>query len=116
MNERLVATRKVAGALRPTELTIEESIIKNAHLTITMVEARQQARISLDIGQDALEQVLETNLHLAKARRSIGLAHAHLATVRHDLHLPARAAGDFETDCPNPGTQNTASPLRVVHG
>lgn len=115
LNQRLTAAKSVFAELVPTEELIEDAIVRNARLTIAIVEGRQSARLPITTGQESLAAISEVHAALVQARAQIGSAHAALARDKVDIGLGTRAMGDWG-ECPDIKSQSEAqpSPLRVV--
>jgi hypothetical protein len=94
-NATLTVARKVAARLLSTEDAIDTAIQEAAGLAGFMPVARQEARASVNVGQDAIEQILVTMTMLAEARRSIAKTHAALAEAQERVGLRERNFGGF---------------------
>jgi hypothetical protein len=80
--------RKIADRLLATEDAIDAAFREAADLASFMPVARQEARVSVGLGQDAIEQIVATMAMLGEARRNIGKTHAALSVVQRRIGLP----------------------------
>lgn len=114
LNQRLAAAKAVAAELFPTEKLIEDAILKNARLTIAVIEGRQSARLPITTGQDSLAAIINVAAALVQARQQIAVAHTALAKDKIDIGLGARGMGDWG-ECPKAeNSEPEVSGLRVV--
>lgn len=95
MPETLEVARTVASHLFATEEAIDAAIARVAGLVGYMPIARQEARVSAAIGQDALVKVIATMAMLGEARARIVEAHQALAESGVRARVPARNFGGF---------------------
>lgn len=95
MNDKMEVARTVATHLLATEEAIDAAISSAAGLVGYMPVARQQARVSAAVGQDAFEQVLAAMSVLGEARRRIVEAHQSLAESGRRARIPERNFGGF---------------------
>lgn len=104
LNQRLKAAKTVFSELVPTEQLIEDALVRNARLTIAIVEGRQSARLPITAGQESLAAIRDVQAALVDARLHIGSAHAALAQDKVQIGLGARAMGDWG-ECPKVAAQ-----------
>ncbi len=90
---RIAATNSVAQELFETEAAIDQAIAAAARLQTIMPQARLRAKLSIAVGQEALEHVQSSIGGLISARRSVGKAHAALDTVKTSIGLKTLAMG-----------------------
>lgn len=79
---RREAGQKVATALFDTEKAIDEAMAKAAMFLGAMPVARQEARLSAVVGQDAIDKASDALMRLNEARRAIVEAHNALFDVQ----------------------------------
>lgn len=84
----LELARQVADRLLSTEDAIDAAFREAADLASFMPVARNEARVSVGLGQEAIEQIVATLAMLGEARRNIGKTHAALAVVQRRIGLP----------------------------
>jgi hypothetical protein len=99
LNTRLIAARRIAEALVPSEADIETAIASTAQLMGTIAQARAEARVPISLCQDSLTALSATMTSLVQARGSISAAHEGLARARVEVGLRAYGMGDV-SDCP----------------
>lgn len=99
--ERLAAAHAIAEQLIPHERGIDDAIIRNAQLTVAMIEGRQRAKAPLTLAQKSLEHVALANMRLIEARNHINEAHMGLRDAQFELGLGAVSYGDYG-DTPAP--------------
>jgi hypothetical protein len=95
MSARIDIARNVAGHLFATEEAIDTAIASAAGLVGYMPTARQQARVSAEVGQEAFEQIIATMSTLGEARRKIVAAHQLLAESSAQARIPVQNFGGF---------------------
>lgn len=93
LNDKLKAARGIARALGPSEDTVDSSIIQNAQLLISIVEARLSTGVAAEVGHGAFLRASAGLASLAEARDHIVACHQELAGVRDDNGLSPRAVG-----------------------
>jgi hypothetical protein len=108
LNQRHEAARAVASELLPAEREVDAAIVRNAKLTVAVIEGRRKCKLPLTAGQDGLSYVVKATARLLEAREF--LAHAHLAfrTTQDEIGLKAFSYGD-EQECPP-----SSGELRIV--
>jgi hypothetical protein len=79
---KLDAARNIAKALRPSEDTIDTSIIRNAQLVISIVEGRLQTGVAAETGHEAFMSAAAGMAALAEARDHTINCHKLLVPVR----------------------------------
>jgi hypothetical protein len=95
MNQRIETARAVAAKLLSTETAIDAALAEAADLAALLPRARQDVRVSVMVGQDALDQVLASLTTLAQARRMMAAAHQSLAEASHAARVPPMNFGGF---------------------
>ncbi len=93
LNARRQAAQEVADKLFAAELAIDIAIQRTAELTGTMPEARKNANLAAEVGQEALERAAGTFAVLVQARREIIETHKHLFETQKSIGLGAYAMG-----------------------
>jgi hypothetical protein len=93
LNNRLNAAKEVNDRLHALEAAIDEAIARAAEFAASMPQARQRAKISAIVGQDAITKAGETLNTLIIARAQIVDAHEKLADVRDKLGLKTFMGG-----------------------
>jgi hypothetical protein len=81
-SNKLSAARNIAKALRPSEDTIDTSIVRNAQLVISIVEGRLQSGVAAEVGHDAFMSASAGLAALAEARNHVVTCHQQLTSVR----------------------------------
>ena len=94
-NERIAATREVAGALYEAEAALDIALAAAAKLNAVLPTARASAKISPVIGQDAFECAGATFAALVQARHSLVETHGKLDAVKAEIGLRELAMGGF---------------------
>jgi hypothetical protein len=103
-SNKLSAARSIAKSLRPSEDTIDTSIVRNAQLVISIVEGRLQSGVAAEVGHDAFMSASAGLAALAQARDHVITCHKQLTSVRDAQGLdegfvgctPKRAAQEQE--------------------
>ncbi len=98
---RDVAVR-VAGSLHEAEDAIDAAIARASALLGMLPAARQEARLSALVGQDAMERVVAALGALSEARREMVAAHEAFSGVQGKLGLGPLAFGPFIDKPPYP--------------
>ena len=93
LNDRLAAAQDVAAHLFALEEAIDAALAKAGELTTSIPAARQRARLSAVVGQDAISEVAATLQVLAKARGHVVQAHHHFAETQEQMGLKAYGMG-----------------------
>lgn len=112
LNERNAAARAVATELLPAERDVDSAIVRNAKMTIAVVEGRRKCKLPLTTGQEGLQFVTEATSRLVEARSLLAHAHVAFRTTQDEIGLQAFSYGDI-SDCPPPSAE-TAPPLKIV--
>ncbi|MFN3592503.1 MAG: hypothetical protein ACK4TG_09985 [Thermaurantiacus sp.] len=107
--------RKMADRLLATEDAIDAAFREAADLASFMPVARQEARVSVGLGQDAIEQIIATMAMLGEARRNIGKTHAALSVVQRRIGLPETNFGGL-IDKPRHQEKRENGALRTIPG
>jgi len=81
-SRELGAARRIAKALRPSEDTLDTSIVASATLIASIAQARLDAGLAAEIGHDALMSAAAGMASLAQARDHVVTCHRQLAGVR----------------------------------
>lgn len=111
LNDKLKAARGIAKALGPSEDTVDNSIICNAELLISIVRGRLETGVAPQVGHKAFLQASAGLASLAKAREHIVACHAELAVTRDENHLTPRSVGCTLGKAPEP---NGSADLKIV--
>ena len=85
----------MATKLFAAEEAIDAALNKAADLAGFMPMARQEARVSAEVGQDAFEHILESMRMLTEARKSMIDTHGALARTQSSARLAPRNFGGF---------------------
>lgn len=112
LNERHEVARMIAGELLPAEKDIDTAIVRNARLTIAVIEGRTKLRLPLTTGQDGLELVSKANASLVEARGLMAEAHVAFRATQSEVGLDAFSYGDI-VECP-PSKANATPLVRVA--
>lgn len=97
----------IRSHLRKFENAIDDSLVNGAKLTARMIEARREARLPLNTGQEALEQIVGTMSRLAEVRRMTIESHLDLSATRRAAGIDPVAFGD-DSDTPDPSIRAAA--------
>lgn len=108
LNQRHEAARTVASELLPAEREVDSAIIRNAKVTISVIEGRKNCKLPLHTGQEGLNCVAQALASLVEARAFLAQAHAAFRTTQNEIGLKAFCYGD-EQECPP-----AAGELRIV--
>lgn len=84
---RYEAAERVATRLFEAEAAIDDAIARVSQLTASIPQARQDARLSAIVGQDALESAIAVLPALAQARQQIVDTHAKLDDAKSQIGL-----------------------------
>jgi hypothetical protein len=91
--QRRDAATAVAQSLFATETAIDGALSKAAEFVGMMPMARQDARLSAVVGQDAMDHAVSAMSALNEARRAIVAAHKALSDVQAQIGLGPVAFG-----------------------
>jgi len=91
--QRVEAVQKGASQLYTAEAAIDRALCETGALASLLPSLRMQANLSAVVGQDAVDEVCEAMIALARARRSIVATHARLADVRDQIGCRTVAEG-----------------------
>jgi hypothetical protein len=112
LNQRHEAARAVASELLPAEQEVDSAIVRNAKLTIAVVQGRKRCKLPLTVGQQGLNFVTQATARLVEARALLAQAHLEFRTTQHEIGLQAFSYGDI-SECPPSSAEATPS-LKVV--
>ncbi len=87
--QRREAANMVAQTLFATETAIDGALAKAAQFVGTMPVARQDARLSAVVGQEAMDHAVNALAALNEARRAVVAAHNALFEVQGQIGLGA---------------------------
>jgi hypothetical protein len=113
LNQRHEAARAVACELLPAEKEVDSAIVRNARLTIAVIEGRQKCKLPLTAGQQALDFVSRATARLVEARGLLAEAHVAFRETQNEIGLQAFSYGDA-TECPPSSGELAPSHLSVV--
>jgi len=99
LNQRHEAARAVASELLPAEAEVDSAIVRNAKLTIAVIEGRKRCKLPLTTGQQGLDLVTKATSHLVEARGLLAHAHVAFRDTQAEIGLSAFSYGD-EQACP----------------
>lgn len=99
LNQRHQVARAVANELLPAEQDVEAAIVRNARLTIAVIEGRRRARLPIASGQEALNFVAIASARLVEARGLLLEAHCSFRKTQSEIGLDAFSYGDV-AECP----------------
>ena len=102
LNQRHQAAQAVAQELLPAERDIDAAIVRNAKLTIAVIEGRRNARLPFATGQEGLNFVASANALLVEARGLLAKAHCAFRKTQSEIGLDAFCYGDVAL-CPPSG-------------
>ncbi|GGZ39225.1 hypothetical protein [Asticcacaulis endophyticus] len=88
--------RAGAAELFVFEHAIEDALSKGGDLIGTLSRLRIDGNLSITIGQDAINEVVNAIQAVAKARQAIVAAHAHLDTVKTQIGCRTVAVGTYD--------------------
>jgi hypothetical protein len=101
LNTRHAIAQTIARELIPAEKEVESAILRNARLTIAVVEGRKAAKMPLEAGQDGLQLIAQASASLVEARGLILSAHKAFRQTQSDAGLDCFSYGDV-AECPPP--------------
>ena len=99
LNQRHEVARAVASELLPAEKEIDSAIVRNAKLTIAVIEGRKRCKLPLTAGQEGLDLVTKASARLVEARALLAHAHYAFRSTQAEIGLNAFSYGD-EQECP----------------
>lgn len=99
LNQRHETARAVASELLPAEREVDSAIVRNAKLTIAVIEGRKKCRLPLTAGQEGLDLVTKATTRLVEARALLAHAHKAFRDTQAEIGLNAFSYGD-EQECP----------------
>lgn len=91
----LLVARALAERLFLAETAVDEAFRAAAELAAFLPQARTEARVSAELGQDAFEMVALTMQVLGDARRNLVDVHKALAETQGKVGLRERNFGGF---------------------
>ncbi len=94
-NDTLAVAEDVATKLFAAEEAIDLALSKAADLASFVPLARQQVRVSADVGQEAIITLLASMATLGEARKQMIEVHGALAKAQKDVRLAPRNFGGF---------------------
>lgn len=112
LNQRHETARAVASELLPAEKDVDSAIVRNARLTIAVIEGRRKCRLPLTAGQDGLNLVTQATARLVEARGLLAQAHSAFRETQNEMGLQAFSYGDI-SECP-PSSAEEPLPLKIV--
>jgi hypothetical protein len=113
LNQRHETARAVASELLPAEKDVDAAIVRNAKLTIAVIEGRRKCKLPLMAGQEGLDLVSKATARLVEARALLAQAHAAFRATQDEMGLRAVSYGDA-TECPPSSAEIAPSHLSVV--
>jgi len=113
LKDRRSAALKVAESLFAAEEAIDIALARAAELNGNMVKARNEAKVSALVGQDAFELSAAAFAALARARGDIVETHKRLSETKIQIGLRTIAWGDEAPKPPLP-TGEQGGHLKVV--
>lgn len=99
LNQRHQVAQAVANELLPAEQEVEAAIVRNARLTIAVIEGRRNARLPIAAGQEGLNFVAIATARLVEARGLLLEAHCSFRKTQSEIGLDAFSYGDV-AQCP----------------
>ena len=93
LEKRRKAAEQVAESLFAAESAIDAALAKTAALAGIIPSVREEAQLAACVGQEAVEQAIETLKVLGEARRLIVKTHAELSVTQKNIGLGAVALG-----------------------
>jgi hypothetical protein len=93
--KNLPIARRVAAQLFETERALDGALSSAATLAGYLPQARQEVQLSAAVGQDAIEELLQTMVVIGEARRRLVATHQALANVQGRMGLRERNYGAF---------------------
>ena len=111
LNQRHEAATAVASELLPAEKEVDSAIVRNARLTIAVVEGRRRCKLPLATGHEGLDLVTRATAHLVEARGFLAQAHLAFRRTQQEIGLQAFSYGDI-SECPSSAEE--ATPLKIV--
>lgn len=91
--QKIAAARAIAKALRPSEDTIDSSIVRTANLIATIAEARLESGVAAEVGHEAFMRATATLNALSDARDHVVACHRELAGTRDTQGIDPGEAG-----------------------
>jgi hypothetical protein len=86
--------------------------MRNAKMTIAVIEERKNCKLPLTTGQEGLEFVTQATVSLVAARASLARAHMAFKSTQLEVGLQAFSYGDI-SECP-PSSAEESTPLKIV--
>lgn len=93
--QRRLAAKQVAEKLNTVEFQIDQTLIAAGALLAALPDARERARLSAVVGQEALDLVVQATMILAQARGKFVEAHHALAQTSKSIGVDPRTTGGF---------------------
>ncbi len=113
LNQRHEVAKAIASELLPSEREVDAAIVRNAKLTITVIEGRRKCKLPLDTGQEALTLVANATARLVEAKGLLARAHCAFRETQDEVGLKAFSYGDV-SECPPSSAEAAPSHLSVV--
>lgn len=110
LNQRHEIAKSIANELLPAEQDVDQAIVRNARLTIAVVEGCKAARLPLATGQEGLSLVATASACLVEARGLLANAHVAFRKTQSEVGLDCFNYGDV-AECP---PAKAEAPVRAV--
>lgn len=111
LNNRLTAAKDVKAKLIALESAIDSALISAAELAAAVPAARQRAKLSAVVAQDAIALTGESLAALYQARAKIVEAHHAFADVQDQIGVTPYMGGDLWKI---PTAEQESAPLSLV--
>lgn len=109
---KLSAARSIAKALRPSEDSLDQSILQSAKLVTSIIEARLQTGVAAEVGHDAFMSATAGLVALREARDHVVACHKQLTSTRDAYALDPNDVGC--TIRKFPGGADEAAPVSYL--
>lgn len=108
---RIIAAQGVVDRLHALERAIDAAIASGGELAMFMPQARIQAHVAAEVGQEALAHAAGALATLVQARGQVVAAHRELSNVKDQLGLRELAVGGAGD---KPGDRPVQAHLSIV--
>lgn len=93
---KIKSAARIARQLQETEAAMDQSILRANALVTAMIEARIEGRLAAEVGQGALDNIVQGLKAMTDARGAIARGHGDLAKVADGLAIEWRLDGPLE--------------------
>lgn len=91
--KKIRTAARVARKIQETEAAMDQTILNANALVTALLEARMEANLAAEVGQESLDQLVSAIKSLTDARGSVARCHGGLARLAEQLQIEWRLDG-----------------------